>query len=113
MGPFEKGVLAAIHELKDEAWGSKLRSYLCELFERDVAIGQLYLSLSKLTEIGWVSFELMESESKRGGRAKKRFKLEAAGLQTLMLVTTANDAAALHSSESPNDTKRSAPAQAV
>lgn len=50
---------------------------------RDVAIGQLYLALSKLVDQRLVSFRHTEPEPVQGGRSKKVFQLEALGAQVL------------------------------
>lgn len=83
VGPFSLRVLASIQKLGDRAWGANLQRYLSEMLERDVAIGQLYLALSKLAEQGLISFRHTEPEPVQGGRSKKVFQLEALGAQVL------------------------------
>jgi DNA-binding PadR family transcriptional regulator len=50
---------------------------------RDVAIGQLYLALSKLVDQQLISFRHTKPEPVRGGRSKKIFQLEALGAKVL------------------------------
>jgi DNA-binding PadR family transcriptional regulator len=83
LGSFELKLLVSIDKLRDEAWGSKLQSELTQLIGRDVAIGQLYLSLSKLERKGLISASLKDPEPVRGGRSKKVFRLEAPGAKAL------------------------------
>jgi len=50
---------------------------------RDVAIGQLYLALSKLVDQQLISFRHTKPEPVQGGRSKKIFQLEVLGAQVL------------------------------
>jgi PadR family transcriptional regulator, regulatory protein PadR len=83
LGSFELKLLASINKLREAAWGSKLQAELSELLGRNVAIGQLYLSLSKLERKGLISSELKDPEPIRGGRSKKVFRLETSGARAL------------------------------
>lgn len=83
VGPFSLRVLASIQRLGNRAWGANLQRDLSEMLERDVAIGQLYLALSKLNRQGLISFWLRDPEPVQGGRSKKVFRLEALGAQVL------------------------------
>lgn len=83
IGSFEQRVLAAIKSLGEEAWGSKLQATLSEALKRDIAIGQLYLSLSKLEAKGLISSSTKNPEPVRGGRSKKVFRLETPGAKAL------------------------------
>lgn len=83
VGPFELRLLASINGLRDQAWGSKLRRDLSDDLGRDVAIGQLYLALSRLERDGFIASEKMDPEPIRGGRSKKVFRLEAPGVRAL------------------------------
>lgn len=84
LGSFELKLLATIHRLRDRAWGSNLQERLSDLLGRDVAIGQLYLSLSKLERKGYIASSVMNPEPVRGGRSKKVFRLEAPGARALV-----------------------------
>lgn len=83
LGSFELKLLATINKLREQAWGSKLQSELSQLLGRDVAIGQLYLALSKLEKKGMISADVRDPEPVRGGRSKKVFRLEAPGARAL------------------------------
>ena len=114
IGPFEWKVLATIDRLGDEAWGSKLRVSLNKSLKRDVAIGQLYLTLSRLTRDEFISFEIMDPEPQRGGRSKKRFRLEATGRQALVrTVADVKDPVVLHPKENEHDECKRRPAEAA
>lgn len=83
LGSFELILLTSINKLRDTAWGSKLQAELSEILGRNVAIGQLYLSLAKLESKGLISSELVDPEPVRGGRSKKVFRLETPGAKAL------------------------------
>ncbi|MBA1139359.1 PadR family transcriptional regulator [Mesorhizobium neociceri] len=83
LGPFELRLLASINRLRDVAWGSKLQAELSRSLGRDVAVGQLYLALSKLERKGFISSEIVDPEPVRGGRSKKVFRLETPGARAL------------------------------
>lgn len=83
LGPFELRLLASIKRLAGMAWGSKLQAELSRNLGRDVAVGQLYLALSKLERKGLISSEMKDPEPVRGGRSKKVFRLEAPGARAL------------------------------
>lgn len=84
VGSFELRLLASIHNLQDRAWGANLQAHLSGVLGRDVAIGQLYLALSKLEQRGLISFEKKGPEPIRGGRSKKVFRLETPGAKALV-----------------------------
>ena len=83
VGPFELRLLASINRLRGRAWGSKLHEDLSKALGRDVAIGQLYLALSRLERDGFIASEKMDPEPIRGGRSKKVFRIEAPGVRAL------------------------------
>jgi PadR family transcriptional regulator, regulatory protein PadR len=82
-GNFSLTLLSAIRKLGDRATGTQLRQSLSESLGRDVAIGQLYLTLSKMEDQGLISYRVIESKPTRGGRAKKLYQLETLGAQVL------------------------------
>lgn len=83
LGSFELKLLASINKLRDHAWGSNLQADISQLVGRDVAIGQLYLALSKLEKKGMISADKKDPEPVRGGRSKKVFRLETPGAKAL------------------------------
>lgn len=91
--PFENRVLQAVNVLRGEAYGAKIRQKLSEALGRDVAIGQVYITLSRLENKGYVSSTMGNPEPVRGGRAKRLFKIEAPGIKALEIVAAANVAA--------------------
>jgi len=79
---FEELVLLAILKLGTGAYGAAIHEQLEEA-GRNVAIGALYTTLSRLEKKGYISSWMGEATAERGGRAKKFFKVEASG-ETLL-----------------------------
>ena len=102
LGQFELRVLAAINRLKATAWGSNLRKAISEDVRREISIAQLYAALSRLERKGLISFDVLDSEPKQGGRSKKVFRLEAPGVRVLE-VMVALHAGVLRPSENTNE----------
>ncbi len=83
LGEFELVVLATLVRLGDEAYGMRLRRDIEERTGRAVSIGQVYATLRRLKAKGYVSTYMGEPSAERGGRAKRYFRLEAAGSEAL------------------------------
>lgn len=83
MGEFEQAVLLAILHLGDAAYGMEVRTFIEERTGRDVSIGAVYTTLERLTRKGYVSSRIGEPTAERGGRAKKFYSAEPAGLEAL------------------------------
>jgi PadR family transcriptional regulator len=83
LGDFEQLVLLAVLRLGSEAYGARIREEIEQRAERSCSLGALYTTLERLEEKGFVSSRLGESTPERGGRAKKYFKIEAAGSTAL------------------------------
>lgn len=84
LGEFEELVLLSILALEnDEAYGMRIRDELRETAGRDVAVPTVYSALDRLESKGLVTSELGEPTPERGGRAKKLFRVEPAGIEAL------------------------------
>ena len=83
LGEFEKAVLLALVRLRDNAYGVTIRQELTKRLDRDVAIGAVYTTLSRLEEKGYVSSNIGDPTPERGGRSKRYFRLEAPGAEAL------------------------------
>ena len=79
---FEELVLLAILKLGSAAYGAAIHEQL-ENAGRNVVIGALYTTLSRLEKKGYVSSWMGDATAERGGRAKKFFKVEASGQMAL------------------------------
>ena len=83
MGEFERAVLLAVIRLGEDAYGVRIRQELENRLRRAVSFGAVYTTLDRLEEKGMVSSQLGEPTAQRGGRAKKFFRVEPAGLRAL------------------------------
>jgi PadR family transcriptional regulator, regulatory protein PadR len=89
MGELELMVLLALVRLGEDAYGVQISRGLYELTRRDVALGSVYAALDRLAEKGFVTSQLGEPTPERGGRAKRYFRITAAGLRTLRATRSA------------------------
>jgi len=83
LGEFEYLVLLAVLRLNDDAYGMRVRREIAERTNRDVTIGAVYATLERLSAKGLISSEMSEPTPERGGRAKRSFRLTAAGIQAV------------------------------
>ena len=83
LGEFEQLVLLAVLRLDDDAYGLAVRRELLERADRDAAIGAVYATLQRLEDKGYVSSALREGSEQRGGRARRCFRVTAAGRRAL------------------------------
>ncbi len=80
LGQFEEIVLLATLRLAGEGYGTTIRKLVAETTGRDVSIGALYATLDRLERKGFVSSRQGEATPERGGRAKRYFQVEGAGI---------------------------------
>jgi len=83
VGEFEQIVLLAVLQLGNEAYGMEVREEIAARTGRDVSIGALYRTLARLESKGLVTHAMGEPVAERGGRAKKFFRVETAGVEAL------------------------------
>jgi DNA-binding PadR family transcriptional regulator len=84
LAAFEQLVLLALLSLEgNEAYGMNIRHILRDRAGRDVSVPTVYSALDRLESKGLVSSQLGQATPERGGRAKKLFRVEAAGLRAL------------------------------
>lgn len=83
LGEFEQVVLLAVAQLADEGYGVTIRREIEERARRDVSIGAVYATLSRLEEKGMVVSWEGDPEARRGGRARRHYRLEPAGVDAL------------------------------
>jgi len=87
LGAFSLTLLAVLKQRGEGISGADLQRELSHRSGRQVAIGQLYLTLQRLADHGLISFETTDPERVQGGRRKKLFKLEASGERALDNIT--------------------------
>jgi PadR family transcriptional regulator PadR len=83
LGEFELMVLLTIIHLENDAYGVPLSRELARMRNREVSIGSVYTALDRLEIKGLVASRLGESTPKRGGRAKRYFRVTEDGLRSV------------------------------
>ncbi len=84
LGQLEQLVLTAILILREEAYGVSILSKVQALAHpKAVSLGAVYVTLDRLEDKGFVSSWLSDPTPERGGRAKRCYRLEAAGERVL------------------------------
>jgi DNA-binding PadR family transcriptional regulator len=83
LGDTEHLVLLAILRLGREAYGVPILEEVAARSGRQVSKATVYVALKRLERKGLLASRLGEATAERGGRAKRYFRLRAAGLQAL------------------------------
>src|SRR5438309_1220850 len=94
LGEFEQLVLLALLRLRENAYGLTVRREIVERTSRPTSFGAVYTTLDRLEAKGYVSSWTGEATPERGGRAKRFFKIEAAGVAALKQTRRAHAALA-------------------
>jgi PadR family transcriptional regulator PadR len=81
LGELELVVLLALMRAGEGAYGAAIREEILETTGRDVTPGAIYPTLDRLEGRGLVTSAWGEPSSVRGGRARRHFKVTAAGLR--------------------------------
>lgn len=79
LGEFEIIVMAALARLGEEAYGVSIIAEIERRAGRKTSIGALYATLSRLEQKSYVQARMGEATAERGGRAKKYYRITAAG----------------------------------
>jgi DNA-binding PadR family transcriptional regulator len=82
-GELEQLVLLAVMQAGDDAYGVVVQTAIRRKARRDLTLGTVYKTLSRLEAKGFVSSELGEPTAERGGRAKRYYHVTAAGRRAL------------------------------
>ncbi|HUL73718.1 MAG TPA: PadR family transcriptional regulator [Vicinamibacterales bacterium] len=83
MGSFETMVLLAILRLGNRAYGMEVREEIERSTGREISYGAVYSALDRLEVKGFVAYALGDPTPERGGRARKYFRVLAAGRTAL------------------------------
>jgi DNA-binding PadR family transcriptional regulator len=83
LGPLEQVILLALVRLGPGAYGMSVRREIEARTGRDLSIGAVYATLERLEMKGYVSSSMGESTPERGGRAKRLFRVDSAGMRAL------------------------------
>src|SRR5437667_7594745 len=83
LGDFEEIVLLAVARLRDDAYGVTILETLESVAGRKASIGAIYATLERLERKGFVSSLLADPTPERGGRVKRYYRVEGAGIRAL------------------------------
>jgi PadR family transcriptional regulator PadR len=83
LGRLELIVLLAVARLGDDAYGLAIRRDLAARTGRDHSVGAIYTTLVRLEAKGLVKSRTTNPLPIRGGRARREFRLTAAGARGL------------------------------
>lgn len=83
LSEFEQLVMLAVLQLGGDAYGAGIRQVLDESADRSVSIATIYVALGRLEERGLVRSWMSEPRPVRGGRSKRMYAVEDAGVEAL------------------------------
>lgn len=83
LGDVEHLVLLALLRLKEPAYGVPILDEIEARTGKAPSRAAVYIALSRLEAKGFTSSQLGESNASRGGRPRRYFRLEPAGLRQL------------------------------
>ena len=83
LSELEEIVLLALIKLGSESYGVPIHQTIEDASGRFISIGSIYAALDRMERSGFVTSRMGEATSERGGRAKKFFKVEGAGMLAL------------------------------
>ena len=83
LGEFEQLSLLAVLRLGDGAYGAPIQRELERTAGRRAAISSIYITLTRLEEKGLVRSWLAPPTDERGGKPRRFFAVEPAGLEAL------------------------------
>ena|SRR5206468_402724 len=83
LGSFEQAVLLAVLRLGDEAYGRAILKEVQRRLERDVPHGAVHATLERLEQKGLLRSRLGSGTPVRAGRARRYYRVQAAGIRAL------------------------------
>ena len=83
LGDLEQIVLLAVLRVGDAAYGVPVHDEIVRLARRDLALGTVYKTLSRLEEKGFVRSYEGDPTPQRGGRRTRCFAVTTAGRKSL------------------------------
>ena len=83
LGGFETLLLLAVIRLDGQAYGVTVREELKTQAGKDVAVGAIYTGLDRLAQKGFVESWAGDPTPERGGRAKRFYRVTAAGIRAI------------------------------
>jgi len=91
LGEFEELVLLTIANLDREAYGLAIIRDINERTNRNLSIGSMHSTLTRLEEKGFITSYLGEPTKERGGRRKRYFELTSDAVTALQSMKSLRD----------------------
>ena len=79
----EEILLLAIWELKEKAYGFKIRHHVSSIIEKDFTYGNLYSALKRLTRKKYVTKRQGKTTPQRRGKTRMYYSVSSAGIEAL------------------------------
>lgn len=83
LGEFEELVLLIVLILQEEAYVLRIKDEVLAQIKRNVAMGALHSTLSRLEKKGFLGSEMTGATQERGGRRKRIYQLTGTGKEIL------------------------------
>jgi len=83
LSKLEELVLISVLKLKDEAYGTSIYTHIAGLTGREVTVSNVYFPLERLVRRGYLQAFQGEPTPKRGGMAKRYYRITKGGLSAL------------------------------
>jgi PadR family transcriptional regulator PadR len=83
LGDFEEVILLLVGILDEEAYAFKLAEEFESQTGRSASIGSVHSTMDRLSHKGFLTSEMGQPTSNRGGRRKRIYKITASGQQVL------------------------------
>lgn len=83
LGEFEEVILLLVGILGEEAYSFKIAEEFESQTKREVSIGAVHSTLSRLEDKGFLKSEMGKATAERGGRRKRIFTITASGQRAL------------------------------
>jgi PadR family transcriptional regulator, regulatory protein PadR len=83
LGEFEQLVLLALLQIGESAYAINARDEIERRTGRPVARGAVYITLDRLEKKGYLESWLADPTPERGGRAKRYYRVQPAGIAAL------------------------------
>ena len=91
LGEFEELVLLTVATLGDEAYGVSIKESIESRCGREISIGALHSTITRLEEKKYLKSWLGGSTNERGGRSKRYFQVTNEGRQAVAAVKSLRD----------------------
>ncbi len=83
LGELEQLIMLAVLRLEGEAYGAAIQRELAVRAKRRISLGTVYVTLMRLENKGLVSSWLGDPTPVRGGKPRRHYRVERAGITAL------------------------------